>query len=68
MEKLVLGPPVYSDLLGVETPSTITTPEGLSFDWDEDRGFYPCHGDDKFWLYLEDVPITPETWYEITPT
>jgi len=65
--RLVLGPPVYSSILGGDTPSWIATPEGFTFDWNEETGSYPNRGPEPLWLYMEAETISPYTWYEISP-
>ena len=63
--QLTLGAPVDSDILGASTPSTITTPDGTVYTWDETQGYYVSH-ETQTWLYLEDEVIRPDSYYEIT--
>jgi len=63
---LTLGPLVYSPLLGMDTPTYITVPEGLTFDWSDEAGMYVGRdGQPDVFLYVEGEVLTPESYYEL---
>lgn len=65
--KLTLGPAVYSPSMEGSVPSTITTPEGLVFTWDEDQGYFASATGAAIYIEPNDADgtITEDTYYEV---
>jgi hypothetical protein len=64
--QITLGTLVASDLLGMTTPQTISTPEGYTFSWDEEAGMYINDGPESVFLYIEGEELTADSYYEIS--